>query len=247
MTLLDRKAVEDITNRYYSHFCGANISDFGPGVHFVCTQARDADLKGCGCKYTLYILEKGDICVVSYAPKHGEFIEKLKDCKASELIARVSQAYPLHKMQLMAFHEETVLQYGAAQILHEADYPLFETFFRETTPEADPEGWLREYFLEKAAREYFVGYFKDGRLLSVCDAPDMPYMEGQIQHTGIVTVKEARRKGYAKCTAAMAAHHLLENGICPQWECDAKNAASIALAKSIGYREYGTAYILEEQ
>lgn len=39
---------------------------------------------------------------------------------------------------------------------------------------------------------------------------------------------------------------MMEMGICPQWECGAENIASIALAKSIGYREYGEAYILEE-
>ena len=39
---------------------------------------------------------------------------------------------------------------------------------------------------------------------------------------------------------------LIENGVCPQWECRAENTASIALAESIGYEKYGVAYILEE-
>ena len=55
-----------------------------------------------------------------------------------------------------------------------------------------------------------------------------------------------RKKGYAKCVTALAAHHLMENGICPQWECNGNNIASIKLAEAIGYRKYGTAYILEE-
>ncbi len=74
----------------------------------------------------------------------------------------------------------------------------------------------------------------------------MPYMEGKIQHTGINTLEGERRKGYAACTAALATHHLIEKGVCPQWECHAENTASVALAKSIGYKEYGAAYILEE-
>lgn len=52
-------------------------------------------------------------------------------------------------------------------------------------------------------------------------------MEDIIQHTGIETLEEERRKGYAKCTAALAVHNLIENGICPQWECNINNIASI--------------------
>ena len=37
-----------------------------------------------------------------------------------------------------------------------------------------------------------------------------------------------------------------ERGICPQWECEAVDAASTALARSIGYEEYAVAYILKE-
>ena len=37
-----------------------------------------------------------------------------------------------------------------------------------------------------------------------------------------------------------------ERGICPQWECETVDAASTALAESIGYEEYAMVYILEE-
>lgn len=116
-------------------------------------------------------------------------------------------------MQLMKFKHERVKEYGNARVLKKADYPLYEEFFRSTSPTADPTGWLQEYFEEKVQKEYFTGYFANDKLVSVCDAPDMPYMEDTIQHTGIVTLKSERRKGYAKCTAALAAHHLIENGV----------------------------------
>ena len=44
---------------------------------------------------------------------------------------------------------------------------------------------------------HFTGYFVNGKIVSVCDAPDMPYMEDKIQHTGICTLEEERREGYA--------------------------------------------------
>ncbi|MCI6841257.1 MAG: GNAT family N-acetyltransferase [Eubacteriales bacterium] len=146
----------------------------------------------------------------------------------------------------MEFVRERVREYGDARVLKKSDYLLYEEFFRETSPAANPDGWLREYFEEKAAKEYFTGYFLNDRLVSVCDAPDMPYLEDVIQHTGIVTLRSERRKGYARRTAALAAHHLIVNGICPQWECRADNTASIALAEAVGYEKYGVAYILEE-
>ena len=75
----------------------------------------------------------------------------------------------------------------------------------------------------------------------------MPYMDGVIQHTGICTLQEERRKGYGKCTAALAVHNLIRHGICPQWECDGDNIASLSTAKAVGFREYGTAYIVKER
>lgn len=186
------------------------------------------------------------LCVVSYSPKHKAFIEQLKECGKDEIIFAVSQQFELKRMKLMMFEKEAVTCYGNARILKAEDYPLYEAFFRAAYPGANPDGWLYEYFIEKTDKEYFAGYLSDHKLLSVCDAPDMPYMGDKIQHTGINTLKEERRKGYAACTAALAAHHLIEKGVCPQWECHAENIASIELAKTIGYKEYGVAYILEE-
>ena len=243
---LSKEDIYAVTERFYSHFCCTDLSETAHGVHFVCSEERDRELNGYGCKYPLYILRKGDLCVVAYSPALCDFAEGLKSCSPDEIIAAAEEKYRLKKMRLFVFGGETVFQYGGAKVLTTDDYPAFEAFFRETHPNADPDGWLEDYFAEKTAKGYFVGCFKDGRLVSVCDAPGMPYMESEIQHTGIVTVQDERRKGYGRLTAALAAHNLLQKGICPQWECNVENAASTALAKSIGYEEFGKAYILEE-
>ncbi len=244
---LPPQLVESITTGFYSQFCGMDLSGAAAGTHFVCTRERDKALKGLGCKYTIYIFVRGDLCIASFSPKHRAVFEPLAACGVGEVISAVSQRFLLKRMQLMMFERETVTEYGRAKILEAADYPLYETFFRRANPNAAPDGWLKEYFMEKAEKEYLTGYLSGDRLLSVCDAPDMPYLEDKIQHTGIQTLREERRKGYAACTAALAAHHLLEMGVCPQWECRAENSASIALARSIGYKEYGMAYVLAEQ
>lgn len=238
--------VEKITTQYYSHFCDIDISALERGTHFVCTTERDVKLKGFGCKYTMFILVKDGLSIVTYAPKYKDYAEELKKFNVDKIITTVNQKFELKKMKLMMFHEEVVKKYGEAKILKDADYLLYEAFFRETKPNVNTDGWLYDYFVEKTANEYFAGYISNSKLVSVCDAPDMPYMEGEIQHTGIITLKEEQRKGYAKCAAALATHHMIENGVCPQWECEANNTASIDLAKSIGYKEYGDAYILVE-
>lgn len=238
--------VEKVTEEYYSHFCGVELSRLKQGTHFVCSAARDSRLEALGCKYAIYLLERDGLCAVAYSPKYAEFMERLKRCGSEEVVSALSRRFQMKKIKLMVFVKEAVTDYAGAKILSPADYPLYEMFFREAYPNADPSGWLRDYFTEKAGKGYFTGYLRDGRLLSVCDPPDMPYMEGKIQHTGIRTLEAERRKGYAARTAALAAHNLLEKGICPQWECGADNSASLELAKSIGYMEYGDAYILEE-
>ncbi|MCI9077453.1 MAG: GNAT family N-acetyltransferase [Lachnospiraceae bacterium] len=243
---MNTQMAENITKDYYSQFCGINLTKLKYGVHFICSPERDKRLKGFGCKYTIYTFANDNLCVVSYAPKHKAFIEQLKKYGKDEIILAINQQFKLKRMQLMMFENEIVACYGNARILKTEDYPLYEAFFRATYPNANPSGWLYEYFIEKTGKEYFTGYFSGHKLLSVCDAPDMPYMEDKIQHTGINTLKEERRKGYAACTAALAVHNLIEKDICPQWECHVENIASIELAKTIGYKEYGVAYILEE-
>ncbi len=242
--VLGKTDIQKITMQYYSHFCCTDILKLEHGVHFICSKMRDSTLKGFGCKYLLYIFEGEDRFVVVYSPDLEDFIMTLKGLKGQALIAAIEAKYELEKMCLFMFEEERVLTYGDAKVLSVDDYTLFETFFKEANPLADPEGWLSEYFIKKAKKGYFAGYFKNDRLVSVCDAPDMPYMEGKIQHTGITTLENERHKGYGKCTGALATHHLLKLGICPQWECSIDNIASIELAKAIGYKEIAKAYII---
>ncbi len=246
MARLTEREIDTITNEFYSCFCGINLSNAISGITFVCSDSRNEYVKGFDCKYSIYVLVKEDTCIVSYAPQYADFFKKLHDVSTVDILTAVVTSFKIKKMQLMKFKQECVQEYGNARVLKKTDYPLYEEFFRSTSPTADPTGWLQEYFEEKVEKEYFTGYFMNGKLVSVCDAPDMPYMQDAIQHTGIVTLQNERRKGYAKLTAALAAHHLIENGICPQWECLAENTASIALAESIGYVKYGVAYILEE-
>ena len=244
---IDAREIKKRTCDYYSCFCGVGVSNFEYGIQFVCTDERSRILKGFGCKYSIYILCKEDACIVSYSPKYQPYFDdliQLTDVK--ELIATINQSYPLKTYQLMEFIEECVFDYKDARMLKRDDYPLFEIFFKKAYPSVSEIGWLKAYFEGKVDKGFFFGYIIDDEIVALCDAPDMPYMEGNIQHTGIVTLPEYRRKGYAKLCAALATHHHIQSGIVPQWECALDNIASIQVAKSIGYKEFARAFIFEE-
>ena len=244
---IDTRAIKKITYDYYSCFCGADVSDFKQGIRFICTNERSNILKGFGCKYSIYILCKEDACIVAYAPKYKSYFNELTQLTdVKELIETINQSYPLKAYQLMEFVEECVFDYKDARMLKRDDYPLFETFFKKAYPSVSEIGWLKAYFEGKVDKGFFFGYIIVDELVALCDAPDMPYMEGDIQHTGIVTLPEYRRKGYAKLCAALATHHHIRSGIVPQWECALNNIASIQVAKSIGYKEFARAFIFEE-
>ena len=244
---IDAIEIKKRTYDYYSCFCGVGVSNFEYGIQFVCTDERSRILKGFGWKYSIYILCKEDACIVSYSPKYQPYFDELTQLTdVMELIATINQSYPLKAYQLMEFVEECVFDYKDARMLKRDDYPMFETFFKKAYPSVSEIGWLKAYFEGKVDKGFFFGYIIVDELVALCDAPDMPYMEGYIQHTGIVTLPEYRRKGYAKLCAALATHHHIQSGIVPQWECALDNVASIQVAKSIGYKEFAQAFIFEE-
>lgn len=246
MANLTRLDIDTITTAFYSNFCAMDLSKINCGIHFTCSNVRNKQIKGFSNKYTVYILIRKKACVISYAPKYKSFFEQIKEKNLDDLLKEVETKFKIKKMQLMIFKQELVHYYGDACILHKHDFASYEKFFHQIHPSITSTEWLQEYFFSKVKKEYFIGYFLNGSLVSVCDAPDMPYMEDRIQHTGIATLPEERRKGYAKLTAALATHNLIKKGICPQWECQLENQASINLAESIGYEKYGIAYIVEE-
>lgn len=240
------KEIRDTTVRFYSCFVCTDISKLEDGTHFICSPERDKEVKGFGCKFGVYMLERENLFIAAYSPKYAELFEQLKEKSPEEIIAEIKMLHRLTELKLFVFAGEKVKDFSAARKLEPSDYPLYEEFFLATNPDSDPEGWLKEFFEEKAGKGLFTGCIVDGKLVSCCDAPDVPYMEDSVQHTGIMTRKEYRCKGYAKAAAALSAHDLIESGICPQWECEVSNIASDKLAKSVGYEEYGRAYILEE-
>ena len=152
MPRLSEKEMDAITNNFYSCFCGIHLSEAASGISFVCFASRNDALKGFGCKYSIYVLVKEDACIVSYAPKYAGFFKELQEAGVIDILTAIHARFAIKKMQLMKFKHERVKEYGNARVLKKADYPLYEEFFRSTSPTADPTGWLQEYLEEKVQK-----------------------------------------------------------------------------------------------
>lgn len=88
MAGLTKNQIEIITSEFYSCFCGINLSEAVSGVFFVCSDSRNDEVKGFGCKYSIYTLVKEDAYIVSYAPQYADFFEKLR----GESVANILRA-----------------------------------------------------------------------------------------------------------------------------------------------------------
>ena len=97
---------------------------------------------------------------------------------------------------------------------------------------------MADYYYSVADRQYAYGIFRDHKLVSATDAPDIPYMSDLIVEPGINTLKGYRRRGYAKIAAGAMIEDLLDTGKIPIWSCGATNKASAALAQSLGYIKF---------
>ena len=242
--------IRKITNAYYSKFCCSNIDLLDKGTYFIESSERNANMLGFGCKFSIYVFKSDEKTIISYSPEYRDKLNVVKlENNPKIIIDLLLEKLPeivIRKLFLYTGNK-TLDTTGVIKLCKEHYYD-YEIFFLSLHPNANiSDGWLKEYFEEKTAKGYMFGYFDKDKLVTVSDAPDMPYMNGIIQHTGIATVKEYRNKGYAKKVAYFAAEELIKSGICPQWETEKSNIASINLAKSIGYQEIAEAYILEER
>jgi RimJ/RimL family protein N-acetyltransferase len=245
--------IHKITNEFYSKFCCATEEQFSSNssVLFVEDSRREETMKGYGCKFVIYAFISQKSVIVAYSPRYSNEINELKrniNLENARQLLENAFKRNLISRKLFEFTNSSIVDTSGAKILDVSDYKAFEEFFLNINLHLDVSSviWLKDYFQEKVKKRLFCGYFVKKKLVCVSDAPDMPYLDGVIQHTGVNTLKEFRKRGYAKKVCYLSAKNLLSMNICPQWETDENNIASINLAKSIGYKQIGYSLTLEE-
>jgi len=132
-----------------------------------------------------------------------------------------------------------------ARPLNGKDIGAFVRFHQEAYPECKNIDWVPDYARKLIGRDGLFGIFEGCRLVCAADLPDTPYLPELIAEPGIFTLREHRRKGYAAAVCAALIQAQLQRGRTPYWSCGADNAASINLAKHLGFQPFGDIWRLE--
>jgi len=137
------------------------------------------------------------------------------------------------------------IDFTRARALKEDDIEAFIGFHQEAYPECKTHDWIPEYARGLIARDCLLGIFEGERLISAADAPDTPYLPKAIMEPGVFTLPEHREQGHAAAVCAALIEAQLEKDMTPYWSCAADNAASIQLAKHLGFKIFGELWRLE--
>lgn len=227
---------------YYSAWTGVDLRTLMPGqVAVVESPVRDQVQKGYSRKFDLYYLIGTEYRVLSYNGNCKPFVPDLQtldsiDAVAAYLAAKGSWNVA-HEVKFAFEHINDAVDYSEAVALKSSDYPLFDVFMQKRLETESSPDWVREYFLDMVQTGSVWGIVRNGGLVSVAEAPSMPFMENELTEIGVETVDGYKRQGLAEkvCTAFIA--DLLKKGREPIWSCDAGNLASIRLAEKAGFRK----------
>jgi GNAT superfamily N-acetyltransferase len=227
-----------------------------PGIRVVTSPERDRQVAGYAAAVPLFAMVRPRQLLLSmgarFAERHAAQVAALRGALESLSADQIDQPAVDAILRdagfpeigwAVKFHFTGSRPPGdaAAVCLQVTDYSLYESFFRKLHPQQMCLDWLPDYFRSICARRCCWAAMEDGRIVSMTDAPTVPYLADAIVEIGVNTLADYRRRGYARrvCLAALA--EILRQGKTPVWSCRTTNAASRALAVSVGFRQFGLA------
>ena len=235
-----------ITREYYAKWLDVTpeIMD-KQGVILTSSTERDVCQIGYQHPFSIYSYITDNLIIISHSRQLTNRMENLKveiqaEMTAHELAALLGDSFKIDVGHSIKFYYDRLpdnANVGNVKQLTAIDYPLYLEFFNAQHPNADPGDWLEEYFIEISEKGYVFGIIEDKRLVSVTDAPDMPYMQDDVQEIGINTLVGYRSRGYAREATIACIKNIISKGTCPIWSCNPNNVASERLAYSVGYKK----------
>ncbi len=238
------KNVEVITKKYLSLLLNVdNELLYKKGVYFVSSDNRVSSIRGYSKLFDLYAYVANELIIVSYGKKFKDSINKLKEIihkemDSKEFSKKIKEVYNLDASTYMKFiYEKHIKCKKNAVRLQKSHFNYFYDFFVLNNPDYNNISWLEDYFELICSKNYCFGIFEDNKLVSVTDAPTMPFMEELIQEIGITTSPDYRCKGFAKIVCSSFIDALLKNNVCPYWSCEQSNYPSEMLAYSLGFKK----------
>ncbi|MGZ9584014.1 GNAT family N-acetyltransferase [Paenibacillus marinisediminis] len=240
----------NVTKEYYSKWLDVDLSILDKkGIHLQCSEERDRQQIGYPRKFELYCLVREGTTILSYSKEIENEVRilcevlntgKLPICL--DAIKGIFGAKVKHNIKYFFNELPNVQDTLHTKQLQEDDYIDYLRFFMSQNPKSNPEGWLLDYYKSLVCKGFCWGVWIDGILVSVTDAPEVPFMENQIVEIGINTLKPYRNKGFGSITARAFIRYLNEINKTPLWSCAIDNSASQRLANNIGFRKFADVY-----
>lgn len=103
------------------------------------------------------------------------------------------------------------------------------------------ETTFKGYAEEISTAQPYVGYFCDGKIVSICRSVRKEHGH----EAGIETLPEYRRRGYAQAVLKYWTMAVLQQGFIPLYSADVANTASLQLARKSQYILYASAFVLK--
>ena len=233
------------TETYYSKWLGIKSELFNNrGLTSVYSEERNICQLGYPYALKLLVCVKNNGVTISYGDDTYDKIEKLisfinDDFSFINVKKAIYNTYGITPNNNIKFVFKHLRNNNIQTIeLTEKHYRLYLDFYKTIHPNYHDIEWVQEYFNDMVKKSYCHGVICDEKLVSVTDAPAMPYMQNKVQEIGINTISQYQGKGYAKEACISCIQSMIKNGICPQWSTTEENIASQNLAYSVGFEKF---------
>ena len=233
---------EHFIKRYFAEWTDVGISAFDRrGVTMICSSKRDKRQAGRHSVLPLYCVVAGKTIVISYSSQLKDIVRAIKDIfeeykehwQVKPLLQNLLHGDLTHCRKFYIAEGVVAIDSSKAERLHYGHYVEYLSFFKSQNPGVSSD-WLAPHFQNQVKKKYAYGYFHKGRLVSVTDVLDVPYLENIIVEPCITTTKEYRNRGYGKIVSAKLMQYLQSVGKIPVFSCNINHKASLSLAKSLG-------------
>lgn len=241
------------TRQYYANWLDINDDVMDKeGIILIETNKRKICPKGHPKNLELYAIASNSSLFISFSSDIDNEVQ-IRDniSKVTTVEAGIAKLRELfnEKLRHRKAHYFTKLpdsiDTSEVTCLKKENYPDYLKFFIRQNPNASPDGWLEEYFINISDNKRCYGIYKDNNLVCVTGAPDIPFMEGIITEPGIDTLEGYRRKGSAQAVCAEYIKNAISQDEVPIWTCLHNNVASYSLADNLGYKWFGDLYTIE--
>ena len=102
---------------------------------------------------------------------------------------------------------------------------------------------LKSFSNDNAGKIHFC-IFENDEMVSVTTSDNLPNKPTGLIQLGIDTLKGYRRKGHVEKVCTAFINYYLEQDILPVWNCYLDNAASVGLAKKLGFCHIGNEFFV---